>query len=197
MGAGRTVPSLDHEGLARLIIDACNRQDELQPMAAAGNAFIREHLAQDLILGRYAERLESMASGTTTCEPAWDPRKQLDPTDVIGARNSVLSDTRSVTALALISAQQPKLALKQFLAEWLPDADTDQFSKIDWNVIWQKAKLISDPLSLMAFGRTIEECAVTDVKEQDPLRQVLLSQSLASYEQADKMVKETNIRITR
>ncbi len=73
LGAGRTVPSLDHEGLARLIIDACNRQDELQPMAAAGNAFIREHLAQDLILGRYAERLESMASGTTTCEPAWDP----------------------------------------------------------------------------------------------------------------------------
>jgi len=126
-------------------------------------------------------------------EPAWDPRKQLDPTDVIGARNSVLSDTRSVTALALISAQQPKLALKQFLAEWLPDADTDQFSKIDWNVIWQKAKLISDPLSLMAFGRTIEECAVNNVKEQDPLRQVLLSHSLASYEQADKMVKETTI----
>lgn len=126
-------------------------------------------------------------------EPAWDPRKQLDPTDVIGARNSVLSDTRSVTVLALLSAKQPKLALKQFLSEWLPDADTDQISKIDWKFIWEKVNLVSDPLSLMTIGQTLEECAVNEFKEEDPLRQELLTQSLRSYEKADKMIKETTI----
>lgn len=126
-------------------------------------------------------------------EPAWDPRKQLDPADVIGARNSVISDARAVTVLSLLSAKQPKLALKQFLVEWQPGVDAEDPEKINWTSVKQKATLVSDPLTMLALGKTVEEYAVVEIKNNNPAKQDLLSFSLNCFERADKMFKETTI----
>lgn len=72
-GAGRVVPGLDHEGLARLIREAADDRAALAPLGAAGHAFIRAHLAQEVILDRYATVLEAMSRGELSRVPVWDP----------------------------------------------------------------------------------------------------------------------------
>ncbi len=71
--AGRVVPSLDHEGLARLIREAAADPKSLVPLGAAGHAYIRTHLAQEVILDRYASVLEALARGEAAALPVWDP----------------------------------------------------------------------------------------------------------------------------
>ena len=73
VGAGRAVGSFDHEGLARLIREAADRPDELPALGSAGHAFISTQLAQEEILGRYADLLEALARGEASRIPAWDP----------------------------------------------------------------------------------------------------------------------------
>jgi glycosyltransferase involved in cell wall biosynthesis len=71
-GAGRVVPGLDDAGLAGLIRAAADDPAACQAMGAAGHAFIRQHLAQEVILDRYAQVLEALATGGPL-PPVWDP----------------------------------------------------------------------------------------------------------------------------
>ena len=73
IGAGRVVPGMDHDGLARLIADAAAQPAECARMGAAGHDFISTRLDQGRILDRYAERLEALAAGRIREVPAWDP----------------------------------------------------------------------------------------------------------------------------
>lgn len=74
--AGRVVvPGLDDEGLARLIRDAADDPAACRAMGAAGQAFIRANLAQEVILDRYAAVLEGLARGDGERIPVWDPLK--------------------------------------------------------------------------------------------------------------------------
>lgn len=71
--AGRVVPSLDHEGLAKIIREASEDPKALASYGAAGNAYIRANLTQEVILDRYATVLEAMARGELSKVPVWDP----------------------------------------------------------------------------------------------------------------------------
>ena len=72
-GAGRCVGSFDHTGLARLIREAADCPGELGPMGESGAKFVRERLAQPVILSRYVDMLEAVAAGRSGAIQAWDP----------------------------------------------------------------------------------------------------------------------------
>ncbi len=74
-GAGLAVPSLDAEGLARLIQAAADDPRACAEMGARGRAFVQANLAQEVILDRYATILEELARGRELAAriPAWDP----------------------------------------------------------------------------------------------------------------------------
>ena len=72
-GAGRVVPSLDDAGLARLIRAAADDPKSLAPLGAAGHAYIRANLSQEVILDHYIGVLEAMARGELARVPVWDP----------------------------------------------------------------------------------------------------------------------------
>ncbi len=71
-GAGWVVPGLDDAGLAGLIRAAADDPAACQARGAAGRAFVRQHLAQEMILERYAQVLEGLA-GVAPLPPVWDP----------------------------------------------------------------------------------------------------------------------------
>jgi len=71
-GAGRAVPSLDHEGLARVIRETADDPNRAA-MGAAGRAFITTSLTQRTVLRHYADTLEALATGTVDRRPVWDP----------------------------------------------------------------------------------------------------------------------------
>lgn len=71
-GAGWVVAGLDDAGLAGLIRAAADDPAACQARGAAGRAFVRQHLAQEVILERYAQVLEGLA-GVAPLPPVWDP----------------------------------------------------------------------------------------------------------------------------
>jgi len=75
-GAGRSVASLDHVGLARLIRETAD-DPQRGAMGAAGRKFITSSLTQKMVLPRYAATLEALASGTVSKLPVWDPLNLL------------------------------------------------------------------------------------------------------------------------
>lgn len=73
VGAGCIVPSFDHEGLAKLIIQAADHPETCRTKGTAGYEFISAHINQAAILDRYAHVVEAMARGEVDRVPAWDP----------------------------------------------------------------------------------------------------------------------------
>lgn len=70
--AGRVVPSLDHEGLARVIRETADDPKRTE-MGAAGQRYITQSLTQKSVLRHYADTLETLAAGTVAGRPVWDP----------------------------------------------------------------------------------------------------------------------------
>jgi len=72
-GAGRVVPTFDHDALAQVIAETADHPEQCRAMGEAGYRFISENVVQQKILGRYADVLEAMARGELNCLPVWDP----------------------------------------------------------------------------------------------------------------------------
>lgn len=72
-GAGRVVPSLDDEGLARLVLEASQGRDALGALGASGRDFVRSHLLLPRIHGAYASMLEEAGAGCARDLPPWEP----------------------------------------------------------------------------------------------------------------------------
>jgi len=75
--AGRSVPSFDHVGLARLVRETADDPVQAAAMGAAGHRYITTSLTQKVVLPRYAQALEALASGTISQLPVWDPLNLL------------------------------------------------------------------------------------------------------------------------
>ncbi len=71
--AGRVVPAFDHDGLARLIAEAADHPADCNEMGANGRPFVSARLAQNDILGRYANNIEALGRGEIASIPVWDP----------------------------------------------------------------------------------------------------------------------------
>jgi len=72
-GAGRVVAGLDDAGLARLIREAADDPAGCRRMGEAGRAFVTANLAQEVILARYADVLESLVRPVGERPAVWDP----------------------------------------------------------------------------------------------------------------------------
>ncbi|RKT45583.1 glycosyltransferase family 4 protein [Thiocapsa rosea] len=72
-GAGRLVAGLDDAGLARLIREAADDPAACRRMGEAGRAFVTANLAQEVILARYADVLESLVRPVGERPAVWDP----------------------------------------------------------------------------------------------------------------------------
>jgi glycosyltransferase involved in cell wall biosynthesis len=73
VGAGYCVPATDHVGLAELIKKAADDLNHFRSMGEKGRVFVQTELTQEIVLSRYVLTLESLASGTVSSTPAWDP----------------------------------------------------------------------------------------------------------------------------
>lgn len=73
IGAGRVVPSLDHEGLAGLVLEAASDRGSLVFMGERGRNFVRERLLLPVIHGEYVRTLEEAAEGGGPSTIAWEP----------------------------------------------------------------------------------------------------------------------------
>lgn len=71
--AGRTVPGLDHAGLARIIRETADDPKAAAAMGAAGHRYITTSLTQKVVLRHYADALESLACLKIDRLPVWDP----------------------------------------------------------------------------------------------------------------------------
>jgi glycosyltransferase involved in cell wall biosynthesis len=72
-GAGRVVPSFDHEGLARLVSETADDGIAAASLGAAGRRFVSQYLLLPDILRRYVTTVETVASGGSATLPAWEP----------------------------------------------------------------------------------------------------------------------------
>lgn len=128
-----------------------------------------------------------------TAEPSWDAQKQLDLRDTAGARTGMLADSRAVTAMALVAAQLPDLAMKELLTDLWPEMHFDNAQSLDWKDVQKKSKAIADPLSAYALGLVIEEFAVTQVATNPSLHVSLLKQALDLFDQSATTLGRTAI----
>lgn len=72
-GAGRVVPSLDDEGLARLVVEAEADRVGCEEMGRRGRAFVLEHLQLSRIHEQYVGMLEDVGAGRGRSRTAWEP----------------------------------------------------------------------------------------------------------------------------
>jgi len=73
--AGRTVPSRDPQGLARLIAEAADDPSACVEMGKRGRQFVYENLLLPDILAHYADALEAVAAGNARAHATWEPNR--------------------------------------------------------------------------------------------------------------------------
>jgi len=127
-----------------------------------------------------------------TASPAWDPRKQLDARDTIGARDGLVADSRAITAMALVAAKKSDVALQELLTDLWPNINASDLTLVDWNVIRDKAAELTDPLNLYALALAMEEYSVSVLPPDAPPRATLLKQALALFERSLSILTETS-----
>ena len=94
-----------------------------------------------------ADSLLSAHRSARVTTPAWDPRKQLDARDTSSAREGLLADSRATTAIALVSAKRPGMALQELFSDLWPSLDVTDLKTVDWTVIRDKSAELIDPLT--------------------------------------------------
>ena len=71
--AGRVVGSFDHEGLAKLVVEAASAPEQIRRMGANGRRLAAERLRLSDILDRYTKLIEAVAAGRGGQVPVWEP----------------------------------------------------------------------------------------------------------------------------
>ncbi len=140
-------------------------------------------VADSLVMAHRAARATS---------PTWDPRKQLDARDTIGARDGLVADSRAITAMALVSAKKSDAALQELLTDLWPSIDASDLQSVDWNAVWDKSAELADPLNLYALALAMEEYSVSVLPKDVPERATLLKHALAMFERAVAILNETS-----
>lgn len=72
-GAGRVVPAFDHDGLARLVVEAADNPKGMVKLGLNGQSVVQKSLLLPDILERYAGVIEGVMAGQSDTLPAWDP----------------------------------------------------------------------------------------------------------------------------
>lgn len=72
--AGLVVPAMDHEGLAKLVVEAATNPVGVARLGLNGRHLVEEHLILSDILDCYSTVIEAVAAGNAGLVPAWQPR---------------------------------------------------------------------------------------------------------------------------
>lgn len=70
---GKAVGSLDHDGLARLIVEAASDYEPFRVMGMNGRRLVEQRFLMSDILERYANLIEAVAERRADRIPPWDP----------------------------------------------------------------------------------------------------------------------------
>lgn len=143
--------------------------------------------------GTVADSLVGAQRSASKQELTWDPRTQLDPRDTSTARDGLLADSRAVTAIALVSAKKPDIALTILLSDLWPELNLTDLGAVDWNAVRENAAKLPDPFTIYALGFATEEYAISNLQTDSTLRPTLLKNALAMFEQVSVILKTTAV----